>query len=127
MDESKYDNFLVKGSVVRGMQVDYNDVTGFDIHLTKRLPIEPLQKVTKAQHLQDLNHGLLPGGVPQGSPMSPFLSILALKRYLSQAVSSNYADDQNFFSNNDFVIRDFPEHGIVQSPEKCRWVMRNGV
>jgi len=128
LDESKYDNFPVKGEIARGMQVDYNDMTNFSIHLNKRIPIEPLVKVTKAQHLKDLNHGLLPGGVPQGSPISPFLSILAVKDYLSQQNSINYADDQVFFGNKEFSVRDNPEIGLVHSPDasKCKWVMKDG-
>lgn len=128
LDESKYDNFPVKGEIARGMQVDYNDMTNFSIHLTKRIPIEPLVKVTKAQHLKDLNHGLLPGGVPQGSPISPFLSILAVKDYLTQQNSVNYADDQVFFGNKEFVVNDNPEIGLVHAPdnEKCKWVMKDG-
>jgi len=72
------------------------------------------------------NYGLIPGGFPQGSPISPFLSILAIKEYLSQQDSTNYADDQVFFGNKDFVIKDNPEYGIIHSPEKCSWIMRNG-
>jgi len=72
------------------------------------------------------NYGLIPGGFPQGSPISPFLSILAIKEYLSQQDSTNYADDQVFFGNKDFTIKDNPEYGIIHSPEKCSWIMRNG-
>lgn len=72
------------------------------------------------------NYGLIPGGFPQGSPISPFLSILAIKEYLSQQDSTNYADDQVFFGNKDFLVKDNPEHGIIHSPEKCSWVMREG-
>lgn len=72
------------------------------------------------------NYGLIPGGFPQGSPISPFLSILAIKEYLSQQNSTNYADDQIFFGNSDFEVRDNPEYGIIHSEEKCKWVMREG-
>jgi len=72
------------------------------------------------------NYGLIPGGVPQGSPVSPFLSILAIKEYLSQENSTNYADDQVFFGNKDFLVKDNPEYGIIHSEEKCKWVMREG-
>ncbi|MDW0292372.1 MAG: hypothetical protein QN778_10735 [Nitrososphaeraceae archaeon] len=51
--------------------------------------------------------------------MSPFLSILAIKEYLSQQDSTNYADDQVFFGNTDFLVKDFPEYGIIHSEEKC--------
>jgi len=66
------------------------------------------------------NYGLIPGGVPQGSPVSPFLSILAIKEYLSQENSTNYADDQVFFGNKDFLVKDNPEYGIIHSEEKCK-------
>lgn len=74
------------------------------------------------------NFGLLPGGVPQGSPISPFLSILAVKDYLSQQNSINYADDQVFFGNEEFAVKDNPEIGLVHAPDanKCKWVMKDG-
>jgi hypothetical protein len=74
------------------------------------------------------NYGLIPGGVPQGSPISPFLSILAIKDYLSQRDSVNYADDQVFFENVEFAVKDNPEIGLVHSPDpnKTRWVMKDG-
>jgi len=119
MDESKFDNFLIKGNVTHGMQVDYNDVSSESIHLVKKLDIKPLLKATEGQHLKYLNYGLIPGGVPQGMPMSPFLSILAVKDYLAQVTSVNYADDQTFYSKTDFVVKDDPNLGIIHSSEKC--------
>jgi len=52
--------------------------------------------------------------------MSPFTSILALKEYLSQQDSVNYADDQIFFGNKKFTVKDNPEIGVVHSVEKCK-------
>jgi len=49
--------------------------------------------------------------------MSPFVSILALKEYLSQQDSVNYADDQIFFGNEEFKINDNPEIGLVNSDD----------
>lgn len=77
------------------------------------------------------NFGLLPGGVPQGSPVSPFLSILALKDYLSQdpnMIPVNYADDQVFFGNSELKPKDNPEMGLIHSddPNKTRNVMIDG-
>lgn len=77
-------------------------------------------------NLEAANYGLIPGGFPQGSPISPFLSILAIKDYLSQQDSTNYADDQVFFGNKVFLVKDNPEHGIIHSEEKCSWIMREG-
>lgn len=57
-------------------------------------------------------------GVPQGLPMSPFLSILGLREYLSQQDCVNYADDQV----HPFEIKDLPERGIVHALEKCGWI-----
>ena len=76
-------------------------------------------------------HGLgdmyeLKSGVPQGLPISPFLSILGLKDYLSQQEVVNYADDQVFFGNEAFEIKDFPDQGIVHNEEKCGWVKYDG-
>lgn len=59
-----------------------------------------------------------PGGVPQGSPLSPFLAILAIRQYLSQQKHVNYADDQIFYGDETFSIRDFPEKGIIHNMEK---------
>lgn len=73
------------------------------------------------------NMGVLPGGFPQGMPMSPFLSILALEKYLSQQDSTSYADDPLFYSNTDFKVVDEPENGVINSPEKSSWVIRNGI
>jgi len=69
-------------------------------------------------HLKYLNYGLIPGGFPQGMPMSPFLSILALEKYLSQQDSTSYADDPLFYSNTDFKVVDESENGVINSPEK---------
>lgn len=66
-------------------------------------------------------------GVPQGMPLSPFLSILPLQeKYLNQQVSVNYADDQVFFGNEPFVIKDNPEYGIYHNEAKCGWVKYDG-
>lgn len=66
-------------------------------------------------------------GVPQGMPLSPFLSILPLKdNYLNQQVSVNYADDQVFFGNEPFVIKDNPKCGIYHNESKCGWVKYDG-
>jgi len=60
----------------------------------------------------------LPGGVPQGSPISPFLAILAIRPYLSQQKCVNYADDQIFYGDEYFVINDDPANGIVHNQDK---------
>lgn len=73
------------------------------------------------------NYGLIPGGVPQGMNMSPFLSMTTLSNYLSQQDSTSYADDPIFYSNTPFVIKDEPENGIINSDEKSKWVMKDGI
>jgi len=128
LDESKFNDFLTPGNVPRGMQIDYNDLTSSTIHLGEVLDIKRVDQkrllatgVTKTeQHLKDLNKGLIPGGFPQGMPMSPFLSILALDNYLSQKDSTSYADDPLFYSNESFQVVDEPENGIINSPEKSK-------
>lgn len=60
----------------------------------------------------------IPGGVPQGSPISPFLAILAIRPYLSQQKCVNYADDQIFYGNEYFEIKDDPSNGIIHNKEK---------
>lgn len=67
-----------------------------------------------------------PHGVPQGAPTSPVLAILTLQDYLKQTPSVNYADDQIFYSDKKFVIKDNPEVGIIHAPEKCGWIRYNG-
>ena len=79
--------------------------------ITKLLDKEKVQREktlfeNEEAKLNFKNFGLLPGGVPQGMPMSPFLSILCLKEYLSQAKHVNYADDQVFYGDEPFKIRD---------------------
>lgn len=73
------------------------------------------------------NYGLIPGGVPQGMNMSPFLSMTILGNYLSQQESTSYADDPIFYSNSPFSIKDEPENGIINSEEKSKWVMKDGI
>jgi hypothetical protein len=53
-------------------------------------------------------------------PLSPFLSILALRDYLGQSEVVNYADDQIFFGETKIDIKDSKEKGIIHSPEKCK-------
>jgi hypothetical protein len=81
-------------------------------------PESPMFRAIGEEHLKYLNFGIIPGGFPQGMPMSPFLSILALDKYLSQQDSTSYADDPLFYSNTDFKVVDEPENGIINSVEK---------
>lgn len=60
-----------------------------------------------------------PHGVPQGAPTSPVLATLTLQDYLEQIPCVNYADDQIFYSDKDFTIKDNPEMGVIHAPEKC--------
>lgn len=57
-------------------------------------------------------------GVPQGSPTSPFLSILSLKYFLTQRPSVSYADDPIFFDDVDFEVQDDPKGGILLNTAK---------
>jgi hypothetical protein len=66
-------------------------------------------------------------GLPQGAPTSPLLSILTLRRFLTQVPSVSYADDPIFHGNTEFEIRDSPKDGIVLNQEKSGWVKRNGI
>lgn len=69
----------------------------------------------------------IPGGVPQGSPISPFLAILAIRPYLSQQRCVNYADDQIFFGDKYFEIKDDPANGIIHNQDKSGWIRKDGV
>lgn len=72
-------------------------------------------------------HAQTPGGVPQGSPLSPFLAILAIREYLEQQSHVNYADDQIFYGDKTFTIRDFPAMGILHNNDKSGWIKKDGV
>jgi hypothetical protein len=110
---------LVEGKVkLHKKRVYYNNIMD---------PESPMFRAIGEEHLKYLNFGIIPGGFPQGMPMSPFLSILALDKYLSQQDSTSYADDPLFYSNTDFKVVDEPENGIINSVEKSNWVMRDGV
>lgn len=65
-------------------------------------------------------------GVPQGSPTSPFLSILTLEKFLTQQDSISYADDPIFYSDKPFKIKDNPSEGIIIQKQKSRWVKKAG-
>lgn len=72
---------------------------------------------------------MMPGGLPQGVPGSPFLSILILKKYMQQAKDIQcvgYADDFVFFGQEPFKVKDFPEDGIKHAEEKCKWLKYDG-
>lgn len=106
---------------------NYKHPTGlWDLYspIVKKLVLNSWKR--EETNLRNVNYGIIPGGFPQGSPISPFLSILAIDKYLSQQDSTNYADDQVFFGNKDFLVKDYPEYGIIHSEEKCSWVMREG-
>jgi len=54
-------------------------------------------------------------------PLSPLLATLPLRRhYLQQRIHVNYADDQVFFGNEPFEIKDNKEIGIIHAEEKCK-------
>lgn len=57
-------------------------------------------------------------GVAQGSPTSPLLSILCLRKFLTQAKSVSYADDPLFYGDEDFQIEDFKHLGLEIAQEK---------
>lgn len=66
------------------------------------------------------------GNLPQGSPLSPLLTILTMKPFLSQQTSISYADDPIFFSEEDFKVYDQPPNGLVIHEDKSFWVKREG-
>lgn len=65
-------------------------------------------------------------GLPQGSAISPFLSLLVMKSFLSQQKSISYADDPIFFGETPFQIQDDPYNGLEIAKEKSGWVKWNG-
>lgn len=82
----------------------------------------------KTHSLEWENWGIGPGGVPQGAPTSPYLSILPLgEMYLNQQNHVNYADDQIFYGEEEFEIKDNPTKGIIHNESKCGWIKKDGV
>jgi hypothetical protein len=73
-------------------------------------------------------------GLPQGAPTSPFLSVLTEDALVSRALPPHvkrvaYADDGILYSDRDFsveVTEAMERSGIEYSPEKSRWVKREG-
>lgn len=95
--------------------------------------IEPIDLMLKKFNRLGINRSNVwssSKGVAQGAPTSPFLAILALRGYLKQlgkkGVCVNYADDQIFASNENFIIKDEPSKGIVHSEEKSGWIKKDG-
>jgi len=66
-------------------------------------------------------------GVPQGSPISPLISIVTLRRYLTQVPSVSFADDPVHYSDSDFKIENVESFGIFMHPEKSSWIKRDGI
>lgn len=65
-------------------------------------------------------------GVPQGSPISPLISIVTLRRYLTQVPSVSFADDPVHYSDKDFKIENVESFGIFMHPDKSSWIKRDG-
>jgi hypothetical protein len=67
-------------------------------------------------------------GVNQGTPTSPLLSTLTLKKFLRiDGVNSIcYADDPVFWSDKEFKLKDDKRNGIIIHPEKSGWVKYDG-
>jgi hypothetical protein len=84
------------------------------------------------------NWGTVPGGFPQGMPLSPFLSLFVLTDYMEQGFGLTkwnkkpptecvgYADDFIFFSWEEFEVHDIPSLGVVHAKEKCGWIKFKG-
>lgn len=88
---------------------------------------DPLNNGQKEQLVRNLqrttfgNLGMGTGesfGVPQGSPTSPLLSIITLRKYLEQVPSVSFADDPVHYNDEDFTLEDDGYYGIFIHPEK---------
>lgn len=66
--------------------------------------------------------------LPQGLATSPILSILTLRKFLTQPgiLSISYADDPIFYSDNPFTPKDAPPE-IKFNEEKSFWVKKNNI
>ena len=65
-------------------------------------------------------------GLPQGAATSPYLSLLVMRKFLTQQQSISYADDPIFFGKSPFQIVDDPMNGLELSQEKSGWIKYNG-
>jgi Reverse transcriptase (RNA-dependent DNA polymerase) len=71
-------------------------------------------------------------GVPQGSPCSPFLSLLVLTKFMKGKDTLMYADDGIWFSSNDNNINIPPSAYLSSSTgahlnqQKSSWIRRDG-
>jgi len=65
-------------------------------------------------------------GTPQGASVSPLLSLLTLRDFLSQAPSVSYVDDAFFYGNRSFKVADDPNSGVHIHPSKSGWVKKDG-
>jgi len=65
-------------------------------------------------------------GVPQGSNLSPLLSLIPLINFLNQADCVSYADDGLFFCNEKKRIYDEEPLGIEFNIMKTKWVKQDG-
>jgi len=140
LDESKHDR------VLKEQQDWWDGVLNLDAGYTEWGTFEPDRVLTLNKQSGHLV------GVPQGSPTSPLLSILALKAFLTQQVSPkevfgvinvrrkedemsnrswsvrtdiksvSYADDPIFYSNRPFEIADQSHWGICINEAKSGWV-----
>lgn len=124
LDESKFDVANINDSEII-MWENLGSEKGKLIDYTSGKP--KYISTPEVDELGFLNYGILPGGFPQGMNLSPFLSILGLKEYLKAADHVNYADDQLFFGEKVFKVRETPKDGIKHASEKCKWIKQKGI
>jgi hypothetical protein len=107
-----------------------------------------LMTTANAQMLEEMTAHQTPetaGGLPQGSPLSPYLSCAYLNFAWEEILSKwpeykgielvFYVDDGIFFSNDDELFERFlraapaifKQYGLVFATEKCRVLKRGGV
>lgn len=65
-------------------------------------------------------------GLPQGSAISPTLTILMLNKFLRQNKSLSYADDGLFYSEEEFKVLQQKSRGIILNEKKSGWVKFDG-
>lgn len=125
------------------------DLSSAAMRVSTRTNFRSLENNLYVDHLsQRMNRMVTPNrnfgfvGLPQGSPISPILSIILLDKALEQILRKYpsvkplfYADDGLFYSDNkkemlDFIKnmpQRFLDYGIKVHPDKSRWVKQDGL
>lgn len=134
--ESKYTDVLAGKKWTKEQQAEIDEIWNREASkdFDNMETIGGFDKMWKLLPTYVKNAHMYPGGFPQGLSLSPYLSILGLKPYLEQKDNPhppekviNYADDQIFFGNKKFEVKEDVPNGIYHKKEKCGWIKYGGI